>query len=161
MLRFLLLIPAVATVSACVQNQPAQVLYPTTQCQTVQAPVYGVLDRPSSDGEVAAGAIIGGVIGNQVSNHDAGATLAGALIGGALVANSRQQEQVVVGYKDQVVCQETYVPRPVKQPTQQCSWQLYDPRITQWANEQLRKEYTPDQLIKMGFQNQWTCVENH
>jgi hypothetical protein len=45
--------------------------------------------------------------------------------------------------------------------TPHCSWQLYDPRITPWANEQLRKEYTPQQLERMGFQNQWTCVENH
>lgn len=161
MFKYILLTAVATMLGACMQNQPAQVLYPTTQCQTVQAPVYGVLDRPASDGEVAAGAIIGGVIGNQVGNHDAGATIVGAIIGGALVGNSRQQEQVVVGYEDKVVCQETYAPRPIKQPTQQCSWQLYDPRITPWANEQLRKEYTPQQLERMGFQNQWTCVENH
>lgn len=153
MLRFLLLIPAVATVSACVQNQPAQVLYPTTQCQTVQAPVYGVLDRPSSDGEVAAGAIIGGVIGNQVSNHDAGATIAGALIGGALVANSRQQEQVVVGYKDQVVCQETYAPvkqQPIKylaQPSTTNWWMMTPAEREYWSSR-----YTYTQLIDLGFE---------
>lgn len=45
--------------------------------------------------------------------------------------------------------------------TKQCQWQLYDPRITQWANDQLRKQYTPSELTKMGFENQWTCVENH
>jgi hypothetical protein len=45
--------------------------------------------------------------------------------------------------------------------TSQCQWQLYDPRITEWANRQLRSEYTPSQLTKMGFENKWTCVENH
>ena len=146
MLRYLLLIPAVATVSACVQNQPAQVLYPTTQCQTVQAPVYGVLDRPSSDGEVAAGAIIGGVIGNQVSDHDAGATLVGALIGGALVSNSRQQEQVVVGYKDQVVCQETYATRPHGK-NKMSWWDLSYEERNFYASH-----YTYADLIDLGFE---------
>ena len=153
MLRYLLLIPVVATVSACVQDQPARVLYPTTQCQTVQAPVYGVLDRPSSDGEVAAGAIIGGVIGNQVSDHDAGATIVGALIGGALVSNSRQQEQVVVGYKDQVVCQETYTPvkqQPIKylaQPSTTNWWMMSPVEREYWSSR-----YTYTQLIDLGFE---------
>ena len=38
-------------------------------------------------GNELLGAIIGGVIGNQIGNHDAGATVAGAVIGGVIANN--------------------------------------------------------------------------
>jgi uncharacterized protein YcfJ len=45
---------------------PARILKPQNECRDVQVPIMGVLDRPANAGEVIGGALIGGVIGNQI-----------------------------------------------------------------------------------------------
>ncbi len=85
----------------------AQYVYsyePTTQeqCSQVQVPVYGQTNPTPND--VLAGAIIGGVIGNQFgggSGQDI-ATALGAVIGANKAGKPRQG---VVGYQTQVQCQ--------------------------------------------------------
>lgn len=87
-------------------QSPARVLMPVEECGYVQVPIYGVLDRPASGGEVAGGAVIGGLIGNRLTD-DAGGAIVGALIGGSL-ANQRKQEQVIVDYKTEWQCRTVY-----------------------------------------------------
>ena len=100
---------ALATLTACqtTVQQPAKVLYPVERCGYVEEPVYGVLDRPTSDGEVLGGAVIGGVIGNQLSDDPIG-TVVGAIIGGTIVNGQRVQEGVVVGTNRVYRCQTVY-----------------------------------------------------
>jgi len=100
---------ALATLTACqtTVQQPAKVLYPVERCGYVEEPVYGVLDRPTSDGEVLGGAVIGGVIGNQLTDDPIG-TVVGAIIGGTIVNGQRVQEGVVVGTNRVYRCQTVY-----------------------------------------------------
>lgn len=108
-MKKLLLVIAVLAVAGCqTTQQPARVLYPVEKCGYVNQPVYGVLDRPASDGEVAGGAVIGGVIANQISDHDPAATVIGAIIGGAVAGNQRRQESVVVGQERVWQCRTVY-----------------------------------------------------
>ena len=90
-------------------TMPAKVLYPVEKCEYVSVPIYGVLDRPASGGEVAGGAVIGGVIGNQLGNGDGktAMTILGAIVGGN-VANTRKQEPVVTGYRKEYQCRTVY-----------------------------------------------------
>jgi uncharacterized protein YcfJ len=88
-------------------QQPARILHPVEKCGYVNKPVYGVLDRPASDGEVLGGAVIGGVIGDAVGDNGA-ATVMGAIIGGAIASNQRKQERVVVGSERVWQCQTVY-----------------------------------------------------
>jgi uncharacterized protein YcfJ len=107
-MKQLLIIPALLGLAACqTTTQPAKVYYPVQKCGYVDVPVYGVLDRPASGGEVVGGAVIGGVLGNVVSEGNDGATIVGAIIGGAL-ANQRKQEQVIVGYNQEYQCWTEY-----------------------------------------------------
>lgn len=82
-----------------------KVTYYREVCYNVEVPVYG--NAPVSGGDVVAGAIIGGVIGNQFgggSGKDA-MTALGAIIG-AETATRRNQ---IVGYQVQTQCtQEPY-----------------------------------------------------
>ncbi len=74
------------------------------QCYTVEVPVYGTV-QGGSTGDVLAGAIIGGAIGNQFgggSGKDA-MTVLGAIVG-ADVAGRQGNRQKVVGYRDEVKC---------------------------------------------------------
>ena len=82
---------------------------PRNICQDVQVPIYGNVQRRSSDGEVLSGAIIGGVIGNQFGNGQGKdiMTVLGAIMG----ANSQQggkTSQVVTGYRLEQQCQTVY-----------------------------------------------------
>ena len=88
---------------------PGRVLYPVEECGMVKVPIYGVVDRPASGGEVLSGAVIGGVIGNQFgkgSGNDA-MTVLGAILGGS-TANQRKQERVIVGYDEKHQCRTVY-----------------------------------------------------
>ena len=89
---------------------PARILKPVEVCNDVKVPIYGVLDRPASDGEVLSGAIIGGVIGNQLGNGDgkAATTFLGAIIGANAQQNTRRQEKVIVDYKIINQCRTIY-----------------------------------------------------
>jgi uncharacterized protein YcfJ len=91
------------------QQAPARVLYPTKVCEDVQVPIYGMLDRPASGGEVLGGAVVGGVIGNQFGKGDGNVamTILGALVG-SNVASERKQEQVVTGYRTERQCRTVY-----------------------------------------------------
>lgn len=88
---------------------PAKVLYPVTECKMVKVPVYGMIDRPASGGEVLGGAILGGVIGNQFGkgNGKSAMTALGAIVGGS-VANERKQEMAVVDYREESKCETVY-----------------------------------------------------
>ena len=106
--KILLLLAAAAVAGCQTTAQPARVLYPVERCGYVNQPVYGVLDRPTSGGEVAGGAVIGGVIANQISDHNPAATVLGAIIGGAVANSQRVQTPVVVGQKKVWQCQTVY-----------------------------------------------------
>lgn len=77
-----------------------------TDCQINQVPIYGSVQGQASTGDTIVGAIIGGAIGNQVgggSGKDA-ATVLGAIIG-ADIANKRpQQQQQIIGYREEQTC---------------------------------------------------------
>lgn len=78
------------------------------QCSQQQVPVYG-RTHPST-GDVLAGAIIGGTIGNQFgggSGKDA-MTVLGAIVGADVASQGRN---VVVGYTNEWRCQTVEVPQ--------------------------------------------------
>lgn len=88
---------------------PARVLTQQTVCGLEQVPVYGLVDRPASDGEVLGGAIVGGVIGNQFGKGDGNIamTIIGAIAGGN-TASARKREQAIVSYRTENVCRKVY-----------------------------------------------------
>lgn len=77
-----------------------------TDCRVNQVPIYGSTQRQASTADTIVGAVIGGAIGNQIgggSGKDA-ATVLGAIIG-ADVANKRTtQQQEIVGYREEQIC---------------------------------------------------------
>lgn len=84
-----------------------------TQCYDVEVPVYGRV-RSGSSGDVLAGAIIGGAIGNQFgsgSGKDA-MTALGIIIGAN--EGSRSTREVVTGYRLERQCDQ--VSRQVNEP---------------------------------------------
>ena len=83
-----------------------QVLTPTKSCSVVNVPIYGSTGKAQT-GEVLGGAIIGGILGNQVGGgkgKDA-ATILGAILG-ADFANKKGGEKTIVGYKRTTVCED-------------------------------------------------------
>jgi uncharacterized protein YcfJ len=81
-------------------SHPVEVEY----CYDVEVPVYGRV-QGGSTGDVLAGALIGGAIGNQFgggSGKDA-MTVLGAIVG-ADVAGRQGNRQAVVGYRTEVQC---------------------------------------------------------
>ena len=68
------------------QTGPARVLKPVERCGNVQIPIYGILDRPSSDGEVLGGAIIGGVIGSVIIGNVIIGNVIGSFIGNVVIS---------------------------------------------------------------------------
>ena len=82
-----------------------QVLTPTKSCSVVNVPIYGSTGKAQT-GEVLGGAIIGGILGNQVGGgkgKDA-ATILGAILG-ADYANKKGGQQTIVGYKQVEQCE--------------------------------------------------------
>jgi uncharacterized protein YcfJ len=76
-------------------------------CNEVDVPIYGNTGKAQT-GEVLGGAIIGGILGNQVGGgkgKDA-ATLLGAILG-ADFANKKGGTKTIVGYKRTTVCEDT------------------------------------------------------
>ena len=106
MKRLILLAPLALMACQTTMADSARILYPVEQCGYENEPIYGVLDRPASTGEVVGGVVIGGLIGNKITNDPAG-TIVGAIIGGA-ATNHRRQEQVVVGSKKVYRCRTVY-----------------------------------------------------
>ena len=87
----------------------ARVLTKTEECSMVQVPIYGVVDRPASSTEVAAGAVVGGAIGNQVGkgNGRKAMTVLGAIVGSSAGAQ-RKTERVITGYEEKRQCRTVY-----------------------------------------------------
>jgi len=82
-----------------------QVNTPIRTCKIVDVPIYGK-QGTGSTGDVLGGAIIGGILGNQVgggSGKDA-ATILGAILG-ADIANKKGGKNVIVGYKQVEQCE--------------------------------------------------------
>ena len=75
----------------------------------VDVPVYGMINRPASSGEVLGGAIIGGLIGNQFGKGDGNTamTALGAIVGGSS-AGERKTERVIVSYNKERRCTTVY-----------------------------------------------------
>ena len=107
-MKYLIIGASILALAGCqtTTQSPAYVMKPVEKCGYVDVPVYGILDRPASGGEIAGGAVIGGVIGNRLTD-DAGGAIIGALIGGS-VANQRRQEQVIIDYKREWQCRTVY-----------------------------------------------------
>ncbi len=87
-------------------------------CNEVDVPIYGNNGKAQT-GEVLGGAIIGGILGNQVGGgkgKDA-ATLSGAIVGADLSNKKGKSKQVIVGHKQQEVCDVVMQQRSVSQVT--------------------------------------------
>ena len=99
------------TLTGCqsIDSSPARLLNPVEECRMVDVPIYGMVDRPASDSEVFGGAIIGGILGNQLGdgNGKTALTALGA-IAGANTAGQRKTEQVVIGYSEERRCATVY-----------------------------------------------------
>lgn len=114
-MKTVLLLASSLVLSGCVSTteitqlydqEPARVLKPQMICREVQVPIYGLIERPASPGEVFSGAVIGGVIGDKVTNSDGGA-IVGAIIGGS-VATERKRERAIVDYRTSTQCKVEY-----------------------------------------------------
>jgi uncharacterized protein YcfJ len=87
---------------------------PVQRCRNVEVPVYGTR-RGGSSGDVLAGALIGGAIGNQFgsgSGKDA-MTVLGAILGAD--AAGRQPRQVITGYATERVCETVHQTRAARE----------------------------------------------
>ena len=78
---------------------------PYQQCYEVEVPVYGEVGGSKPE-DIIGGAIIGGIIGNQIGDSK-GNGAAGAVIGG-LIGNSAGKKQGVVGYRKETRCETKY-----------------------------------------------------
>ena len=77
---------------------------PVQSCRTVDVPIYQQKDKT---GDILGGAIIGGIIGNQIGDMK-GNGAAGAVIGGLLGAN-KDNNQAIIGYRQTQQCTTEYV----------------------------------------------------
>lgn len=96
----------VETVTVAEQTYQSQ-----RHCAMQQVPVYGTVHtQHSGNGNILAGAIIGGLIGGTSKGHDSG-ILPGAIIGGLLGSTQQPRaSQVVTGYRMEEVCNNVSVP---------------------------------------------------
>lgn len=81
--------------------------YTRTVCNNVEVPIYGTVQGQANTGDTIAGALIGGVIGNQFgggSGKDA-ATVLGAIIGADVANKQGRTRQVITGYKKERQCE--------------------------------------------------------
>ena len=85
---------------------------PVQSCNVVDVPIYEerVVGGGASTGDVLAGAIIGGVIGNQFGNGNGkdAMTVLGAIVGADSANKKGHRETVIVGYKQQQQCSTVY-----------------------------------------------------
>lgn len=80
-----------------------QIPYTQETCRLVDVPVYGTVGSEPTTGDILTGAIIGGVIGNNIKGEKNGGA-AGAVIGGLLGANNKNKKQTIVGYRQEEQC---------------------------------------------------------
>lgn len=92
---------------------------PVDSCKVVEVPIYETrrIGGQASTGDTLAGALIGGVIGNQFGGgkgKDA-ATVLGAILG-ADAANKKggRQETIIVGYRQTQQCTTSYQSKKTK-----------------------------------------------
>ena len=92
-----------------IDSSPARLLHAVEECSMVDVPVYGMVNRPASSGEVLGGAIIGGLIGNQLGKGDGktAMTALGAIVGGSS-GGERKTERVIVSYTKERRCTTVY-----------------------------------------------------
>ncbi len=94
---------------------------PIKSCRIEQLPIYGTQasGEQASTADVIASAIFGGLLGNQVgdgSGKDA-ATILGAIAGADIANKKGKSKQVIVGHKQQEVCDVIMQQRTVNQVT--------------------------------------------
>jgi len=97
---------------------------PVKSCRVEQIPIYGTQAggkqaSQASTADVVASAIFGGLLGNQIgggTGKDA-ATLLGAIAGADIANKSGKSKQVIVGQKQQEVCDVVMQQRSVNQVT--------------------------------------------
>ena len=82
---------------------------PVQQCWLEEVPVYGHSGNNDTTGDMLKGAIIGGIIGNNLKGEDGGGA-AGAVLGGILGhQNSKNKNgQVITGYRQVEQCTTQY-----------------------------------------------------
>lgn len=83
---------------------------PTQSCNTVDVPVYGNSGSQGSSvfGLDLEGAIIGGVIGNNVTKNVDNGGAVGALLGGMIGSDRKRNNQQIVGYRQEQRCSTSY-----------------------------------------------------
>lgn len=77
--------------------------YTETVCNIVDVPIYGSVGNGASAGDVLGGMIIGGLLGKGITDKDNGAA-AGAVLGGMIAADKKQNQQGIVGYRQEEQC---------------------------------------------------------
>ena len=82
-----------------------QIPYTEETCRIIDVPVYGNVGKEATPGDILTGAIIGGVIGNNIKGEKNGGA-AGAVIGGLIGAN-KDKKQGIVGYRQEEQCTTT------------------------------------------------------
>jgi uncharacterized protein YcfJ len=111
MIKYTLIAVAALALAGCqttISQAPAKVMYPVEKCGYVNEPIYGILDRPASRGEIIGGAAVGGIVGNVITDGNGVGTALGAIVGGAIANNQRVQSQVVVDSKRVYRCRTVY-----------------------------------------------------
>ena len=80
---------------------------PYQSCYMVDVPVYGQQGGGASSGDVLGGMILGGILGKGASGNDKGAAV-GAILGGMVAADNKQNQQSIIGYRQQEKCETRY-----------------------------------------------------